>query len=150
EKIRAENEYISEENAVNTYNSIFIKLLDDYKIEDSIFSTYESLKDYDIFYRDLMSLEKLKDLLIRMDEVSIINDRMTLEDYYLVLEDYLREESIIETDETIKGLEVLNPINSRGVSHKILYVVGLSQEEYPQLNNRSFFLSDDNYNTLKK
>ncbi|WFA09410.1 PD-(D/E)XK nuclease family protein [Tissierella sp. Yu-01] len=150
DKIRVENDHISEENAVDIYNSIFIKFLDNYKIEERIFNMYQSLKDYDIFHRDLMSLEKLKDVLIRMDEIAIINDRMTLEDYYLVLEDYLKEESIIETDETIKGLEVLNPINSRGLSHKILYIVGLSQEEYPQLNNRSFFLSDDNYYTLKK
>lgn len=146
--LKEEHISIPSEGNLRDYNRYFLKLINDYHIDRWIVESFQG--DEYIFNRDLSSLEKLNTLLHKMDEIGLIQEKISIEDYFLVLEDYLSSENIIESDFNLNGLQVLSPINTRGLSFKKLFIVGLSQEEYPNLNNNSFFLKDDNYNDLKK
>ncbi|MDD2447592.1 MAG: PD-(D/E)XK nuclease family protein [Tissierellia bacterium] len=150
QRIDLEFEFLLFEDKVSNYNKNLVKLIQDYDVESIIFQNYNMIKDYDMFYRDLMALQKLKDIINIMNDINLIEEKITLEDYLLVLEDFCSQEEIFETDETINGLTILNPINSRGLKHKFLFVVGLSQEEYPRLDDKNYFLSNENYDVLKE
>lgn len=145
--LKVENTSIPKEGEVDRYNECFIKLIDDYHIDRWIINKFQG--DQEIINRDLNALEMLRTLLNKMDEIGLIQQTITIEEYFIVLQDYLSSESIMESDYNLNGLQVLNPINTRGLSFKKLFIVGLSQEEYPNLNNTSFFLKDDNYGVLK-
>lgn len=148
--VNQENDNVHDIDRVSNYNKFFLQLINDYEVDKNIINKYKIIKDYNIFHRDLSTLEKLKELLTKMDEVALIEDELTIEDYYQVLQDYILEESIIEIGENLNGLNIMSPINARGKIHKVLFIAGLSQEEYPRLNNSSFFLSDDKINYLRK
>lgn len=147
EKLKKENSAIPSKNQVVRYNEYFLKYINNYHIDRWIIEDFQ--KDEEIFNRDLSALDMLKRLLNKMDEIALIQENITIEDYFIVLQDYLSSETIMEADYNLNGLQVLNPINARGLSFKKLFIVGLSQEEYPNLNNSSFFLKDDNYGLLK-
>lgn len=149
DKIEAEFEVLTFADNVSNYNEKLLDLIKSYEVEDIILENYSRIRNYNIFYRDLMALESLKDILERMNDINLIEDKIFLEDYFVVLEDFCVEEEIVEIDEDLNGLTVLNPINARGLNHKYLFVVGLSQEEYPSLDNNNFFLSDENHSVLK-
>ena len=149
DRINFDNQGINDRDKIHNYNRLFLEMLNRFKTANNILNKFSILKDYDIYHRDLLTLEKLKNILLKMDEIAVIQEEMTIEDYYLSFENYLIEESIIEREESVNGLKILNPINARGLSFRFLFIVGLSQEEYPRINNNSFFLSDDNHNILK-
>lgn len=149
ENISNELESINIKDNITTYNNYFLKVINKFQVTSVIIEKYNVINEYEIFHRDLSSLERLKDLLHKMEEISLIEKEMTLEDYYLILEDYIAEEEITKGDKNLNGLNVLTPIMARGLNHKILFIAGLSQEEYPSLKNSSFFLSDDNQRILR-
>ena len=150
QKVELEFAYLLFEDKISNSNAKLIELIHYYDAESIIFNKFSRIKDNNILYRDLMALQKLEDIINRLEEINLIEESITLEDYLLVLDDFCRQEEIIEMDEDLNGLTILNPINSRGLKHKFLFVVGLSQEEYPRLDNRNFFLSDENYNALRE
>ncbi len=129
-----------------SYNDYFLQLINDYNVESLILLKF--IEDEVIFNRDINTLDKLKSILYKMNEIGLIQEHISLEEYYLVLEDYLSSEAIME-DSNLDGLQVLSPINTRGLTFKKLFIVGLSGEDYPKLDNTSFFLNDDNYYVLK-
>ena len=149
-KIKHENDSVHNIDSVTNYNKFFLQLINGYEVDKNIINKYKIINDYNIFHRDLSTLEKLKELLNKMDEVALVEKELSIEAYYQVLQDSLLEESIIEIGENLNGLNIMTPINARGKAHKILFIAGLSQEEYPRLNNSSFFLSDDKINYLRK
>ncbi len=134
---------------IDNYNNIFIEIIEKYDLKKEIYERYKKNKDYDLFHRDLSSLGKLKEILNDLSGVSDIVGEISIEDYYQILCKLLEENSIQDSNENIKGVKILNPINTRGFKHQILFVSGLSQEQYPNLRENNFFLNDENARILK-
>lgn len=148
-KINQELNLIPETNSIIKYNDIFLNIIDKYKLPDKIHNTYKNGKDYDLLYRDLSSLDKLKEIINSIKEISLIIEEISIEDYFESIVRLCENETILEKDENIKGIKVLSPINARGFSHDYVFIVGMSQQHYPVLKENNFFINDDNHLNLK-
>ena len=150
ERLLEELSRIKYKDSIENYNHIFLQLIDEYKIEDKIYNRYSQNKDYELFYRDISALEKLKGSIKSIDEISIVIKEISIDDYYETLIRLFEEEAIIELNENIKGVKILNPINSRGFIHEIVFITGLSQQYYPSLKENNFFINDENHGILSE
>lgn len=148
-KINEELNLIPEKDSILNYNNIILNIIDKYKLPDKIYNTYSHVKDYDLLYRDLSSLEKLKEIINSIKEISLIVEEISIEDYFESIVKLCKNEFILEKDENIKGIKVLSPINARGFSHEYVFIVGMSQQYYPVLKESNFFINDDNHLNLK-
>ncbi|MFA7534020.1 MAG: PD-(D/E)XK nuclease family protein, partial [Tissierellaceae bacterium] len=102
------------------------------------------------YYRDISALEKLMEVLEKMKSLSLIVDTVTLVEYHRALMELIENEAILKKDRNIEGIKVLNPINSRGINHKILFVTGLSSTYYPNIRENNFLINDVNFSELKQ
>ena len=157
ETIKDFNKKLSEElsrieyvDSIENYNNVFLQIINEYKIEEEIYNRYGKNKDYELFYRDISALEKLKDTIKSMNEISIVVKEISVDDYYETLIRLFEDESIIERDENTKGIKVLNSINSRGFIHEIVFITGLSQQYYPRLKEDNFFINEENHGILRE
>lgn len=148
--ILSEMNKILYKDSINNYNKIFFEIIDSYNIDNKIKDIYATYKDYDIFYRDTLALEKLKEIIEKMNQISMIIEEISIEDYYLGITKLLEDERILKQNKNSKGIKILNPINSRGFQHDIIFVTGLSGEYYPLLQENNFLLNDRNYIDLLK
>lgn len=150
ERLREEYNAFSPNDSVIRYGELLTQLIDRYDVESTITDKYEEIKDFDIFQRDLHALGKLKEIIGQMEEASLIQEEMSFEDYHKALTDFISFERFVEKQADLNGLRILSPVNSNGNTYDILFIAGLSQGEYPILNNDHFFLSDENHMQLKK
>lgn len=149
ERLKEEYSTFSSNDSVIRYGELLTQLIDRYNVESTITDKYEELKDFNIFQRDLHALGKLKEVMVQMEEASLIQEEMTFEYYHKTLMDFIAIESFIEKQGDLNGLRILSPVNPEGNTYDILFIAGLSQGEYPSLNNSHFFLSDESHMVLK-
>src|SRR5699024_10169369 len=122
----------------------------EYNVEDSIIEIYRITQDYDLLHRDFMALNKFKEILERINKFqSILQDEIDLEEFLELLENYLESESITEVQGNDRGINILSPVTARGHKFKVLFLVGLSQGKYPNLENDNFFFKEENYQVMK-
>ncbi|MBU5437399.1 PD-(D/E)XK nuclease family protein [Tissierella sp. MSJ-40] len=151
EKLQEEYSNILDKATVNEYSELFLKIIDQYSVEDNLLERYKEMGGYNLLYRDLTALNKLKELINTLtNQLNLIVKEITLLDYYNALKFYLEKETIIEIQGNENGLNVLTPINGRGLKYKIVFIAGLSQENYPSLKDENFFFNEDNYIVQKK
>lgn len=137
-------------DSILNYNQLFFGIIDDFKLEESLYNRYALEKDYDLLYRDVSALEKLKETIDRMKQISLIVEEISIEDYYQGLKKLIEEETILDQEENPKGIKILNPINSRGLIYQVVFITGLSKAYYPLLQENNFFINDVNQAELKK
>ena len=140
---------IQYKDSIENHNNTLLEIIDEYKIEEEIYNRYRKNKNYELFYRDISALEKLKETIESMNEISIVIDEVSIDDYYESLVKLFEDETIIEENENFGGVKILNPINSRGFIHEIVFITGLSQQYYPKLKENNFFINDENNLSLK-
>lgn len=149
QRIAEEINMIKEKDSIRNYNNIFMQIIDKYNLEEGIYNRYGHGKDYDLLYRDILSLEKLKETIDGMEQISLIVEEISIKSYFETLIKLFEDETILEQEENIRGIKILNPINSRGVNYDIVFITGLSQQYYPKLKENNFFINDDNHIGLK-
>lgn len=148
-KLKDEIDLISNYDLVENYNKVFKEIIKNYDIRNKIFNRYKKDENYQLLYRDMQALDKLLDIIEKMLRLSMIEKGIRIEDYFDALLKAVKNESILQEDANNNGVKVLNPINSRGFNHEILFIVGLSQSYYPVLNNNNFFINDANSKYLR-
>ena len=149
EKLEDELSKPQYKDSIENYNNIFLQMVNEYKVEEEIYNRYGQNKNYELFYRDISSLELLKETIASMNEISMVIEELSIDDYYESLIKLFEDETIIEEDENLKGIKILNPINSRGFIHEFVFITGLSQQYYPKLKENNFFINDENNIGLK-
>ncbi len=126
-------------------------LIKKYDVAGRILDIYNSIGDYDLFNRDLAALSKVKEILDKISRFGhIIYDEISLEEFIDLLEGYLSQEVVVEIVGNTAGISLLTPVNARGHKFKVLFVMGLSQGDYPKVDSHNFFFKENNIKTLKK
>src|SRR5699024_4280451 len=143
-----EIESIPEKDTIANYNQYILNKLEEFKINEKILHIYKETKDEKLLLKNLSGLNKIKEILSSIEILPLFEGEISLKQYYLILEEYLEEETIIE-EGNIKGVSVLNPINSRGILKDVIFITGLSQGSYPPLQKSNYFLNEENYRELK-
>ncbi len=144
-----EQRKICREDLVSNYNEIFGKLIEDYRLVEKINSNYQSHGDFDLYYRDISAIEKLTQVMEKMGALSFVVKKLSLEEYFRAFIRKIEKESILKMDGNIEGVKLLNPINSRGLAHDIIFITGLSSNFYPNIRESNFLINDANYLDLK-
>src|SRR5699024_6481574 len=82
--------------------------------------------------------------------MTLIYDSIRIEDFYNILERYLEETTVIKTEANREGVNILTPITASGINSKALFIVGLVQGKYPNLQQETFFFNENTFGPLKK
>lgn len=149
--IEDEMNNIPSTGTIAEYVELVLEILKKYNMEENILNIYNKIKDYNLVNRDFSALNRFKEILNSIGSIlSTIKEEITLEEFIDILSNYLQNESIVEIHGNIDGIDVLTPITARGKKYKVLFVIGMSQGVYPNIENRNFFFKEDNYRDLKK
>lgn len=141
---------ISTEDTVENHNRYLVYLLNKFQVVEKILSRYRESREEKLFLRDIRGIDKLYEVFDNLKEIPFLEEKISLEDYYFILEEYLRQEEILESEGDLKGISILNPVNSRGIQKDVIFITGLSQGNYPILDNNSYFINDYNMRELRK
>lgn len=145
-----EGKLIPNKGTVEEIVDVLIDIIDSYDILEKVNDIYDEIEDYDIFYRDISSLSKLKDVLEKIKiEIPLVYRQIDLEDFYNILLRYLEEEVIVGTLGNYEGVNILSLSTLRGLKFERLFITGLIEGRYPKLKEENFFFKEDNYSTLK-
>ena len=147
--IKHEANRIPSKSKISIFNQTILSLIDDFKIRERIVEQYRDEEDEDLFLRDFRTIDKIEEVIEKMDLLIGFKDEITIDDYYFLLVDHIEEEAVIELEGNINGLHILDPINSRGTIKEIIFITGLAQGSYPALDDRNYFINDYNYKDLK-
>ena len=137
-------------DTILNYNKYLLNILDKYQVVGEILERYKENQKEELFLRDLRAVNKIKEILDNMEKIPLYNEDLSIEDYYFILEEYLKEEEVLEIQGNLNGVHILNPVNSRGINKEVIFLTGLSQGSYPSLSNNSYFINDYNIKELKK
>ena len=141
---------IEEEDSFENYYEIVVNLIEEKEIKSNIRDIYLKIDDFDLYKRDLLAYDKLLEVLSNMQKIEIWEECIYFKDYLILLKEYLNTESIYIKHENSKGIKVMNPVNTRGFEYDQVFVVGLSQNQYPVVKANSFLLRDENKDIIKK
>ena len=94
--LEAESSSLSLKGRISSYNNFIRDIIRGFKLKENILNRYAETQDEYLFLRDLRSLKKLEGLIDRMDLLGLMEEEISLEDYYYLLLDYIEEEAIVE------------------------------------------------------
>ena len=147
--IEDEINIIPETSSMEDYKTIFLELLEKFEIDKLPIEEYKSTNDYHAFTKDLKVIEELRNIIKQSTELSLISESISLEEYYDSLINYLDEIEIVEEAGNLFGVKIFDPINIRGFKNEIVFIVGLSQGNYPNLRGDNFFFKELNQSQFK-
>lgn len=149
--IKKEVENIPSTGEVADFVSVSNNILDGYNVIDRIINIYNFTEDFQLFHRDITSLSNMKDILETIEaKMPLIYGNIKIEDFYYILKRYLEETTIVKTEANRNGVNILTPITASGISSKVLFVTGLVQGKYPNLQQENFFFNEYTFKPLKK
>lgn len=139
------------EGASENFIQGILKLLHYYDLEEGIKSVYKITKDYSILQRDVMALSKFKQILERVKSISELayENNITIREFYNILTRLLSDETIIIAQRNTKGVSILTPSTARGLRYRALFILGLTQGEYPYISDNNWFFRDEDYQMFK-
>ena len=151
EIIQQELELIPEIALVEEYVKLIETIIDNFSVEEKILNIYDELEDYQLLYRDFLTIEKFDNLIGELKKLSkVFSKEISLESFLELMENYLQNETIVEFEGNNKGVNVLTPVTTRGQIYKVVFVTGLSQAKYPNLLDENFFFREKNYKELRE
>lgn len=150
ENLENEARVLQGQQTLMEFNKGLLSILESYDIEQNIFDRYNLNNDFELLKRDLSIIKYIKDLLNTMEANLFAKEEIGLDEYLLILIDYFEEESIIEKTGSPNGVKVVTIDNARGLEYKNIFIPGLDQRNYPNIDNNNFFFTDDNYYFLAK
>lgn len=147
EEIEEEVSDLKLENTIKKYNQYIRDIIQKYNIGEKINSimTYSEEK----FYMEMKSYIRLYEMLEEMEILSELFGVISIDDYYDLLVSKLEEEEITLIPGNSKGIQILDLIDIRGIDYKIAYIIGLSENNYPNIEEDNFFINERNYKDLK-
>lgn len=148
--IEEENNSIPAKGRPEELVNSLMTFIREYNVPGRIVDIYNSIGDYNLLNRDFTALSKLKEILGKIEKfASIIYEEISFEAFLALLESYLEKETIVEIEGNMAGISVLTPAIVRGQRFKVLFVMGLSQGDYPAIGSDNFFFQEKNIKALK-
>ncbi len=129
---------------ISEYIQIFLDLLEKLEIDNILLNRYKMSEDYSTYIYELKGIEKLRTVINQTIELTSISEKISLEEYYGFILDYLKEVEIVEQTGNLLGVKIFDPVNTRGFNNKVLFVLGLSGGNYPNLKGDNYFLKEEN------
>ncbi len=146
EEIEKEVSDLKLENTIKNYNQYIRNLMERYSIGTKINSIMRYSEEK--FYIEMKSYIRLYEILEEIEILSEILGLISIDDYYELLLSKLEEE-ITLIPGNAKGIQILDLIDIRGIDYKIAYIIGLSENNYPNIEEDNFFINERNYKNLK-
>lgn len=136
-------------DSFENYQQLMLDLIDKIELRERIEANYLKTEDFQIYRRDLLAFNSLLSILQAIEKIESPEALIDFDDYFQILSSYLEEEDIYIRDENLQGVNIMNPLNTRGFQYDSLFVVGLGQDEYPVLKSNNFLIRDEHGELLK-
>ncbi len=150
EKIKEETDTIPTTGKVDDFVFSTMNILENYNIVENIINIYHITDKYQLLHRDMTSFTKLEETLGKIGKrMPIVYDNIKIDEFYNTLNRYLEEETVIKTEANRDGVNIVTPITASGIEFKTLFIVGLVQGKYPNIQQDTFFFNENTFNTLK-
>lgn len=163
-----EKEFTLEEEELK----ILCDFVDDMELEKKEFESLNEVKDFNIkvknifinyrvleriksedskdeFIYNLKIINSLKRVFKKMEENSKNLGKISLEDYYSILQGFLKEESILRIKNNYMGIQLMDLTSMRGFQFDYIFIAGMVQENYPNISDGNFFINARRYQDLK-
>lgn len=148
--LEGEIQILPQKANIKDYTDFLMQIIEKYDLSESILKKYEHVQDYDLLHRDFVALDKLIELLEKLSRFKdIFKAKIGLGEFIDLLEGYLENQTVTETPRNDNGVSILTPVTARGHKFEILFVAGLSQGKYPNLQDENFFFREGNHKELK-
>lgn len=142
--IEDEIKMIPSHASISDYIQKTLNLLKLFDIDNLLLERYKNTDDYHTYISEIKVVEKLRNLINQTIELNCIHENISLEKYYQFIIDYLDEvEIVVETGNSM-GLKIFDPVNARGFTNKVIFVLGLSGGSYPNLKGDNYLFKEDN------
>lgn len=141
---------IKKKDSFENYYDISLELIEKKQIKDKIKDIYLEIGDFELYKRDILAFEKLLNVLLDIQKIEVWENSISFEDYFELILKYLKTETITMKNGNPNGIKIMNPLNTRGFQYDVLFMVGLSQNEYPVLKDNNFLLRDEYASELKE
>lgn len=138
--IDLETKVLKELGSLEGFTGYIRDLFGKYNILEELEASLD--EDIEEFARRMKVYKGLDSLLKRVDRLAELEEEISLEDYIRLLEDYLANTSIKLAGPNKEGLRVVDLISNRGLSFKKLYIMGLSQNIYPNIGEDNFLFQE--------
>ncbi|WP_130806366.1 PD-(D/E)XK nuclease family protein [Senegalia massiliensis] len=148
EKIPELNSIRYPQDIIKVLNTLLI----DYKIKDNIEELYQLHKDEDIYYRDVAFINNLNMIFEKLETYTDIipNNNFDIKYFMNLLKDLFKEEEIIIKEKDKNGVHIISPSLSRGLEFENIYILGLSEGNYPKTKKNNWFFNKKNMNLLNR
>lgn len=149
--IKEEGESIPDQALVEDYLDIIRGLVEEFDLKGHLLASYKEIGDYDLLHRDLLALEKLQALINEIQSFSGIFPReMSVETFLDLIRTCLENTRLLERERNNRGVQLLSPTTCRGHTYRVVFVLGLSQEGYPNLLEEDFFFREKNHKDISR
>ncbi|WP_416198281.1 MAG: DNA helicase [Sporanaerobacter sp.] len=150
EKIYIEGSSIPEFTSPEKISLSILDIIESYNLRQKILDNYKKTEDYDIFYRDISALARIKEVFVNMSrDISIIYKKIHLKDFYEILLKYLEKETVVISFGNSEGVNILTSATTQGTSYDVVFMTGLVEGKYPNLKGTNFFFKEDNLSIFK-
>ncbi|NLJ79009.1 MAG: hypothetical protein GX329_06580 [Tissierellia bacterium] len=150
EMIQEENRGLPKRSHIEVYIDYIAGLIEQYGIDGSIAEIYNRTQDYDLLHRDFVALDRFRELLDKLRRFgNIFGSEIPLGEFIDLLREYLEGKCIAKREGSDDGINILTPVMTRGHRFKILFFIGLSQGNYPNLRDDNFFFREKNHGELR-
>ena len=136
-------------STIDNYIELLLNILNKFEIDKLLLDRYKISNNFNLYIKESKIIDELRNAIIQTSQLSLIKAEIHLEDYYRSLVDYLSEIEITEESGNLMGIRIYDPVNIRGFSNKVLFIVGLSQGNYPNLKSENYLLKEENKSILK-
>lgn len=137
---------------VEDYIKIVKELIIKYQLKENIDKLYQSHNDAKIHHRDIRFLNHLNTIFDKLDTTVnlTIKDKVKIKDIYDILKRLFSDEEVLISSGNKKGVKLVTPSTSRGLTFKKVYIIGLAEGRYPKIQNNNWFFNDRNREMFKK
>lgn len=150
EKMYIEGSSIPEFTSPEEIGSSILNIIESYNLRQKILDNYKKTEDYNIFYRDISALAKIKEVFVNMSrDISIVYKEIHLKDFYEILLKYLEKETVVISLGNSEGVNILTSATTQGTNYDVIFMTGLVEGKYPNLKGTNFFFREDNLSMFK-
>lgn len=142
---------LNKRGTIREFSEELLEIIEKNKTEENILSIYDRTGDYDILHRDLSALKLVKESLNKIIDLDKeLFKEIELSDYIDILHDYLEGEAVVLAEGNPSGVRILSTNMLRGYRYGCIFIVGLTQGDYPNLRSDNFFFRDENYTVFEE
>ncbi len=150
QKVSHIEEFLGSARTLKDYLISSLDLIKYFNLVENIYSNYHQNNNYNILYRDLKIIEKIKEDFESFIDLSISRKKIKRKDYVDFLIMYFENTYISLYEGNNSGISVLSLETARGLNFKSIFILGLTQGEYPNLERGASPIIEKNIKFFKE